>query len=123
NEGEISLLKAFSASFFMGVNNLRRRKIRTVLTCTTLIILTFTIMSFTSVKNIRQHSKLLYNDQTPYQGLLMKQLNWKDLPSEAFKTIENTTASLMIAAPRAWLETESRTRPTRIPIRYENRTF
>ncbi len=80
-------------------------------------------MSFTSVKNIRQHSKLLYNDQTPYQGLLMKQLNWKDLPSEAFKTIENTTASLMIAAPRAWLETESRTRPTRIPIRYENRTF
>ena len=123
NEGEISLLKAFSASFFMGVNNLRRRKIRTVLTCTTLIILTFTIMSFTSVKNIRQHSKLLYNDQTPYQGLLMKQLNWKDLPPEAFKTIENTTASLMIAAPRAWLETESRTQSTRIPLRYENRTF
>ncbi len=49
---EITLLAAFSASFFMGVANLRRRRLRTVLTCTTLIILTFTIMSFTSVKNL-----------------------------------------------------------------------
>ncbi len=123
NEGEISFLKAFSASFFMGVNNLRRRKIRTVLTCTTLIILTFTIMSFTSVRNIRQHSKLLYNDQAPYQGLLMKQLNWKGLPSQAFKVIENTTASNMIAAPRAWLETRNRTQSTKIPIRAGNKTL
>jgi len=123
NDGEISFLKAFSASFFMGVNNLRRRKIRTVLTCTTLIILTFTIMSFTSVKNIRQHSKLLYNDHTPYQGLLIKQLNWKGLPTEAFKIIENTMASNMIAAPRAWLETKNRTRATKIPIRCQDQTF
>ena len=123
NEGEISFLKAFSASFFMGVNNLRRRKTRTVLTCTTLIILTFTIMSFTSVKNIRQHSKLLYNDHTPYQGLLVKQLNWKGIPNEAFKTIENTMVENMIAAPRAWLETENRTQATKIPIRYQDRTF
>lgn len=123
NGGEISFLKAFSASFFMGVNNLRRRKIRTVLTCTTLIILTFTIMSFTSVKNIRQHSKLLYNDQTPYQGLLIKQLNWKGLPTEAFKIIENTVTSNMIAAPRAWLETQNRTRATKIPIRHQDQTF
>ncbi|MCP4369887.1 MAG: M28 family peptidase [Deltaproteobacteria bacterium] len=123
NEGEISFLKAFYASFFMGVNNLRRRKIRTVLTCTTLIILTFTIMSFTSVKNLRRHSKLLYNDQAPYQGLLMKQLNWKGLPSEAFKVIENTTASNMIAAPRAWLETPNRTQSTKIPVRAGNKTF
>ena len=123
NEGEISFLKAFSASFFMGVNNLRRRKTRTVLTCTTLVILTFTIMSFTSVKNIRQHSKLLYNDHTPYQGLLVKQLNWKGIPNEAFKTIENTMVENMIAAPRAWLETENRTQATKIPIRYQDRTF
>ncbi|MCD4722982.1 MAG: M28 family peptidase, partial [Desulfobacula sp.] len=123
NDGEISFLKAFSASFFMGVNNLRRRKIRTVLTCTTLVILTFTIMSFTSVKNIRQHSKLLYNDHTPYQGLLIKQLNWKGLPTEAFKIIENTMASNMISAPRAWLETKNRTRTTKIPIRCQDQTF
>ncbi len=123
SEGEISFLKAFSASFFMGINNLRRRRTRTVLTCTTLIILTFTIMSFTSVKNIRQHSKLLYNDKAPYQGLLVKQINWKSLPQSAFKVIENTMASQMMAAPRVWLETADRTQSTKIPIRSENVTF
>ncbi|NOX32259.1 MAG: peptide ABC transporter permease [Deltaproteobacteria bacterium] len=123
NEGEISLLKAFSASFFMGINNLRRRRVRTMLTCTTLIILTFTIMSFTSVKSIRQHSKLLYNDLAPYQGLLVKQINWKSLPERAFKVIENTMSSNMIAAPRVWLETAARTQSTKIPIVSGNITF
>ncbi|UCG13969.1 MAG: M28 family peptidase [Deltaproteobacteria bacterium] len=48
---EISKTKAFAAAFVLGVSNLRRRPIRTILTCITLIILTFTIMSFTSVKS------------------------------------------------------------------------
>ncbi len=116
NEGEISLLKAFSASFFMGINNLRRRRVRTVLTCTTLIILTFTIMSFTSVKSMRQHSRLLYNDQTPYQGLLIKQINWNTLPEKAFEVIKNTMDDQMTAAPRGWLENENRTQVTKIPV-------
>ena len=123
NEGEITLLKAFSASFFMGVNNLRRRRIRTFLTCTTLIILTFTIMSFTSVKSIRQHSRLLYNDTTPYQGLLVKQINWQTLPDRAFKIIENSLASNMIAAPRAWLETDDRAQTAKIPLMTGTETF
>ena len=123
NEGEISFLKAFSASFFMGVNNLRRRRVRTILTCTTLIILTFTIMSFTSVKSIRQHSRLLYNDKASYQGLLVKQINWKTLPRRAFKIIKNTMAANMIAAPRAWLETKDRTQSTKIPILSDNVRF
>ncbi len=116
NEGEISFLKAFAASFFMGLNNLRRRRTRTVLTCTTLIILTFTIMSFTSVKNIRQHSKLLYNSHSPYHGLLVKQINWKTLDERAFKIIENTMTLNMIAAPRAWLDNTNRTQSVKIPI-------
>ncbi len=123
NEGEISLFKAFSASFFMGVNNLRRRRIRTFLTCTTLIILTFTIMSFTSVKSIRQHSRLLYNDKTPYQGLLVKQINWQTLPGRAFKIIENSLASTMIAAPRAWLETDDRTQSAKISLMAGKESF
>ncbi len=123
NEGEISLLKAFSASFFMGINNLRRRRVRTVLTCTTLIILTFTIMSFTSVKSIRQHSKLLYNDKSPYQGVLVKQINWKSLPERAFKIIKNTLTQDMIAAPRVWLETADRTQTTKVPIMFKDKRF
>lgn len=122
NEGEITLFKAFAASFFMGINNLRRRRIRTGLTCTTLIILTFTIMSFTSVKNIRQYSRLLYNESVPYQGMVVKQMNWQTLPPKAVEIIENAVAggeNPMTAAPRGWLESETPTQSVKIPVGFK----
>jgi len=119
SNSEISFFKAFSASFFIGVNNLRRRKMRTVLTCTTLIILTFTIMSFTSVKTVRQHSRLSYNDISPYHGLLVKRINWKGLPQQAFNILENSLPEHMTGAPRSWLETGTRTETVNIPVSHE----
>ncbi len=115
---EIGLFKAFSASFFMGVANLRRRRMRTVLTCTTLIILTFTIMSFTSVRNIRKHTRMVFGEHAPYQGMLMKKLNWKPLPGFAVKTLGNALDTPCVTAPRAWLEARDRTRALAVPIRF-----
>ncbi|THB77354.1 MAG: M28 family peptidase, partial [Desulfobacteraceae bacterium] len=122
DEGEISLFKAFFASFFMGVSNLRRRRTRTLLTCMTLIILTFTLMSFTSVKNIREHVKVLYDDKATYHGLLLKQLNWTDIPQSAFAWIKNTMGEDMLASPRAWLETRDRTRGMTVPLSAMDKT-
>ncbi|MFY9943972.1 MAG: ABC transporter permease, partial [Desulfobacterales bacterium] len=121
--GEISRWKAFVAAFFLGVNNLRRRRLRTVLTCLTLIILTFTIMSFTSVKTNRQHSRMLYQDRTLYPGILMKNVNWQDLPPEALGIIVNQFQDSGLVAPRVWLEDADRTRTPRIPLRFGDRRY
>jgi hypothetical protein len=121
--GEISRWKAFVASFFLGVSNLRRRRLRTVLTCATLVILTFTIMSFTSVKTMRHHARLLYQNDAPYHGILLKNVNWSDLPPEAYGIMANALSAKGVAVPRIWLEDEDRTRATRIPVRFNNRTF
>jgi hypothetical protein len=120
---EISPWKAFAAAFFLGVSNLRRRRLRTVLTCVTLIILTFTIMSFTSVKSIRRHARLEYSSDASYQGFLLKNVNWADLPAEALNTISLTFGSRHLMAPRVWLEAEDRTRSTLIPIRFNGRLY
>jgi FtsX-like permease family/Peptidase family M28 len=120
---EIGRWKAFVAAFLLGVSNLRRRRLRTALTCTTLIILTFTIMSFTSVKSIRQHTRILFNDQQPYQGFLLKNINWRDLPPQAYTVVSNAFSLTGIAVPRVWLEEDDRTRSTRIPIHYGVKTF
>ena len=120
---EIGRWKAFVAAFLLGVSNLRRRRLRTALTCITLIILTFTIMSFTSVKSIRKHTRILYNNRSPYQGFLLKNINWRDLPPQAYTIVSNTFSETGIAAPRVWLEEEDRTRSTRIPIHYDGKTF
>jgi hypothetical protein len=113
---EISRTKAFVAAFVLGVSNLRRRPIRTLLTCVTLIILTFTIMSFTTVKSLRHRGRLRLQDKSPYQGLLMKILNWDSLPPEALATTENKFKGEAIVVPRVWLENEDRTQAAVVPI-------
>jgi hypothetical protein len=121
--GEIGRWKAFVAAFLLGVSNLRRRRLRTTLTCVTLIILTFTIMSFTSVKSMRHHTRILYQTHAPYQGFLLKNVNWHDLPPEAFGTISNAFAGKGVTVPRVWLENEDKTRAARIPVRLDDRIF
>ena len=121
--GDISRWKAFTASFFLGVSNLRRRRIRTALTCATLIILTFTIMSFTSVKSMRLHSRIQYQAHAPYSGFMLKNVNWQDIPQAALPVLTHALDASGMVAPRVWLEGEDRTRSTEIPIRYDGRGF
>ncbi|MFC1815356.1 FtsX-like permease family protein [Thermodesulfobacteriota bacterium] len=118
---EISHWKAFAASFFLGVSNLRRRRLRTLLTCTTLIILTFTIMSFTSVTTMRRHARLLFRQTTPYQGFLFKNPNWQSLSPETLGIFLNAFEKKGIVAPRVWMEAEDRTQSTLIPVRFKDR--
>ncbi len=121
--GEIGRWKAFVAAFLLGVSNLRRRRLRTALTCATLIILTFTIMSFTSAKSMRHHARILYDRSVPYQGFMLKNVNWRDLPPEAFSLIANSFTGAAVAVPRVWLEDEDKTRSTRIPVYSKDRVF
>ncbi len=117
---EISKWKAFVAAFFLGVSNLRRRKLRSLLTCTTLIILTFTIMSFTTIKSSQKQVKLSFQDEAPYSGLLLKKMNWRSLPSQAENFLVLSLSSGSTAAPRVWLESKEPTRPPVIPLRKDN---
>jgi ABC-type lipoprotein release transport system permease subunit len=113
---EISRWKAFVAAFFLGVSNLRRRKLRTILTCSTLIILTFTIMSFTTIKSNRQQNRLLFQEQAPYHGLLLKKLNWQSLPPQATDLLVNSMKSLERPATRVWLESEDPSQTINAPV-------
>ncbi len=121
-ENEIGLIAAFSASFFMGVTNLRRRRLRTVLTCTTLIILTFTVMSFTSVKNIRHHSRMVFGALAPYHGMLVKKLDWNPLAEPAVASLGTAFETRHGFAARAWLGTDDRTRAMSVPLKFKTNT-
>jgi FtsX-like permease family/MacB-like periplasmic core domain/Peptidase family M28 len=114
---EISHWKAFTAAFFLGVSNLRRRRIRTVLTCVTLIILTFTIMSFTTVKSGERQSRLFFQAEAPYQGLLLKQVDWRSMPVEAVDSLVDGFDNTEGIAPRIWLEARDATKAVHIPLR------
>jgi hypothetical protein len=121
SEGEIGRWKAFAAAFLLGVSNLRRRRLRTALTCATLVLLTFTIMSFTAVKSLRMHTRILYSPGASYQGFLLKNVNWSDLPGEAYAAISAFFAGQGLAVPRAWLEEDDATRTSVIPLAFNGR--
>ncbi len=118
---EISRWKAFVAAFFLGVSNLRRRRLRTILTCTTLIILTFTIMSFTTIKSNSKQVRLDFRADAPYQGLLLKKLNWQSLPPQATDILLNSMTQVNKPAPRIWLEAGDPTKPVTVPLRKNGR--
>ena len=115
---EISHWKAFTAAFFLGVSNLRRRRIRTMLTCLTLIILTFTIMSFTTVKSGERQSKLFFQESAPYQGLLLKRVDWHSFPVEAVDSLVDGFQDAKGVAPRIWLEASDATQAVHVPLQH-----
>ncbi len=115
---EISHWKAFTAAFYLGVSNLRRRRVRTVLTCLTLIILTFTIMSFTTVKSGERLSKLFFQETAPYQGLLLKRVDWRSLPVEAVDSLADAFQKAGNIAPRIWLEAKDPSKAVHVPLQH-----
>lgn len=113
---EISRWKAFTAAFFLGISNLRRRKLRTLLTCTTLVILSFTIMSFTTIKSSRDQVRLLFQEKAPYQGLLLTRMNHRTLPPEAAEILLTSLGGKNNPAPRVWLEAKNPSEPVSVPL-------
>jgi hypothetical protein len=97
--------------------------VRTALTCVTLVLLTFTIMSFTSVKSLRRHARILYSPGATFQGFLLKNVSWGKLPVEAFGSVSAFFADKGLAAPRAWLEEDDVTRTSVIPLRANGRSI
>ena len=120
---EISAWKAFMAAFYLGVSNLRRRRLRTALTCLTLIILTFTIMSFTTVNTMRRQNKLNFDTQGTYQGVLFKDIGWTKLPRETLSTFKSLFHGEALVGPRVWLSAEDPTRAARIQVNWQKLPF
>lgn len=101
---EASKWQSFGAGLSIGVSNLNRRKLRTGLTCLTLIILTFTVMSFTNVKSLHKTTRTMIAEETPYEGVLLRhqyRLPLTLLPLEDMRSRFGKDASVW---PRGWVE-------------------
>ncbi|MCW8133012.1 MAG: FtsX-like permease family protein [Planctomycetota bacterium] len=76
----------------LGISQMRRRLLRTMLTCLTVVLLTFTALSFTSmVPSLAQaHIDLSPGTEkdAPYQGIMIRQLNWDTLRIDAYEQFE-----------------------------------
>jgi hypothetical protein len=108
HRADIGRMSVAMAAFTLGISNMRRRRARTVLTCVTLVLLTFTVLSFTSVV-----SGVRYNDRpspgTPrYNGLMVRNPVWDPLEESAYRLLNNEYGETRTVVARSWFATSLR---------------
>ncbi len=101
---DVGRLSAIGAALGLGVANMRRRPTRTALTCVTLILLTFTVLSFTSVTAGISNFARVYSTRTPsYTGMMVRQPDWSAMDEAAVTSMRSEfTQRFGPVALRAW---------------------
>jgi hypothetical protein len=108
HRADIGRMGIAMAAFTLGISNMRRRRARTVLTCVTLVLLTFTVLSFTSVV-----TGVRYNDRPSpgkprYNGLMIRNAVWEPLEESAYRVLNNEFGARRTVAARSWFATSLR---------------
>lgn len=101
-EADIGRLSATAVAISLGVSNLRKRKIRTGLTAATITLLTFTVLSFTSIKTSLKYYKLSRDNKATYEGSLVRDRNWKGMQPSVLEYLKSAFGDRATLIPRAW---------------------
>jgi hypothetical protein len=105
HRADIGRMTVASAAFALGISNMRKRRARTIFTCLTLVLLTFTVLSFTSVKTATHYNERKAKGEPTYQGLLVRNAMWEPLEESAYRILDDEFGRERGVAPRAWFFT------------------
>ena len=104
HSADVSRLSTMAAAVKMGISTMRRRPLRTLLTSVTIILLTFTILTFASFGsswgNRRMHMGML-GDMTP--RILVRNPFWGRIGEGLPGTLSGYLAGRADVVPRYWL--------------------
>jgi len=108
HQADVGRMSALNAAFALGIGNMRRRKSRSILTSVTLVLLTFTVLSFTSVRSYIRRNEVGLKHKPPYYGLMIRDKVWSPMEEPTYEIIANEFASrAKVIAPRAWISSEN----------------
>lgn len=111
HKADIGRMSVAAAAFSLGISNMRRRKARTVLTCVTLVLLTFTVLSFTSIVSTLRFNKVPSRrdaDTHIYDGIMIRGAMWESQQEIAYRLLKDEFGNpgkrgrVYPVAPRAW---------------------
>lgn len=122
-ETDVGRVTATATAFSLGVANMKRRKVRTILTAITLILLTFTVLSFTSIKSYLKFNQLLRPNKPPYTGILLRDRSWSPLQKIALEYTEDEFLNQGVVSPRGWLILDKLGNRSAIEVRTGNKRF
>ena len=102
HETDISRVGAAYTAFMLGISNMRRRKLRTGLTLTTLVLLTFTVLSFSSFKDQIRFLGFPLGKGGAYPGALIRNWGWNPMELAALEYVRSHFEPYGIVSPRSW---------------------
>jgi ABC-type antimicrobial peptide transport system permease subunit len=97
--GKVSLA---ATALSIGISNMRRRRARTLLTVSTLTIVTFIILSFTSVVTDFRFNEMAAEGTPRYSGLLFRDREMNPVESSAFESLASALETGVPIGRRAW---------------------
>jgi hypothetical protein len=97
---DVSRGAAAATAFLLGLNNLRKRPVRTGLTVATLVLITFVMICFTSVRSDLVEVEFPVG-KAPYTGLLVRDPSLASV-KEALAPLRELYGDKHVLAPRAW---------------------
>lgn len=107
-------------AFMLGISNMRRRVLRTVLTLATITLLTFTVLSFASFKPKISFVGFEKGWQPAYAGALLYDVQWWPWEQSVLDYLNSHFAEYGTVVPRTWL-TLGRDEDGQVPVQREDR--
>jgi ABC-type lipoprotein release transport system permease subunit len=121
HQSEVSRVSLALAAFSIGVSNMRKRPLRTFLTCLTVVVLTFAVLSLTSVLQALKQKKFSLDKPAPYSGLLFRDPKWANLNDPALGRLKTELSQLGTLTPRAWFNPGQNDPLTGLEVLYQYR--
>jgi len=104
---DVNRSSAAGAAFMLGISNLRRRKTRTLLTCITIVLLTFTVLSFTSFETSVAPNEIPTNYDSTYSGVLIRRRDWSSFEKYATSELKGDFRNRGgVVAERTWISSK-----------------
>ncbi len=104
DSSDASRSRLAGVAFSVGVNNMKRRRIRTGLTCITVVLVTFTMLSFTSVTESARPARARLPDSPPYNGYLYTNPGFAALDRTVVRSLRALFAEHGKVVSRVWAQ-------------------
>ena len=100
---DVSRFSTVMAAMSMGISTMRRRPLRTALTATTIIMLTFTILCFASFGTQTGIVRLFVGASPGHTGVFLHEVNWSELNENLLDVVDARWGRDATLCTRYWV--------------------
>ncbi|KPK83456.1 MAG: hypothetical protein AMJ81_08230, partial [Phycisphaerae bacterium SM23_33] len=100
---DVSRLSTMMAAVNMGISTMRRRPLRTLLTAITVVLLTFTILTFASFGSSWGNRRTYQGPMSGPSRILVRHMLWSPISDEVYKKLRGHLSDEAQVIPRYWV--------------------